>query len=173
MIYKFRMISGDERAFLREYEICSDSTFLDFHKFIQDDLNFDANQLASFFLTDEQWNKGLELTLIDMENDAGPAAIPMDSVKIRELLKNKKDRLLYVFDIFSDRCFFIELANIIEQKENEQYPNCTASVGVAPEQVIVEDITIEDIAAAADDDDFDEIINDIGLHDTDIDPEDL
>ncbi|MFP4555232.1 MAG: IS1096 element passenger TnpR family protein [Bacteroidales bacterium] len=171
MIYKFRMISGDERAFLREYEVYSDCTFLDFHKFIQNDLDFDANQLASFFLTDEQWNKGMELTLIDMENDAGPAAIPMDSVKVKELLKKKKERLLYVFDIFSDRCFFIELADIFEPKENVQYPRCAASVGSAPDQIIVEDISMEDLAD--NDDDFDEIINDIGFSETDIDPEDL
>jgi hypothetical protein len=160
MIYKFRMISGDDTLFLKEYEFNADETFLDFHNFIQEDLEYDPFQLASFFLTDEQWNKGLELTLIDMENDAGLAAIPMNSVKICDLIKEKKDRLLYVFDIFSDRCFFIELSNIIEPLVDANYPRCTASVGEPPEQLIIEEISIDDIFS--EEGEFDEITNDIG-----------
>jgi len=163
------MISGDEKAFLREYEISGNETFLSFHNFIQNNLGFDANQLASFFLTDEQWNKGLELTLIDMGNDAGPAAIPMESVKLGDLLKNKKERLLYVFDIFSDRCFFIELSDIQEPEAGIQYPRCKASVGSPPEQLVIEDVSIDDILA---NEDLDEITNDIGpIDDIDLDSE--
>lgn len=173
MIFKFRMISGDEKVFLREYELESSNTFLQFHQFIQNDLLFDSHQLASFFLTDEQWNKGLELTLIDMENDAGPAAIPMDSVKMSDLFKQKKERLLYVFDIFSDRCFFLELTGIAQPDADEKYPRCVSSIGQAPEQLVIEDISLDDIYA--DDDSFDEIVNDIGSFDNDSDfnPDDI
>jgi len=171
MIYKFRIISGDEKAFLREYEISGDKTFLDFHNFIQEDLGYDANQLTSFFITDEQWNKGLELTLIDMENDAGPAAVPMESVKLSDLLKHKKERLLYVFDIFSDRCFFMELSDIFEPIPNVSYPICKISVGTPPQQIIIEDISMDDVL---EDDDWDEITNDIGsIDEVDFDIEDF
>lgn len=171
MIYKFRIISGDEKAFLREYEISGDKTFLDFHNFIQEDLGYDANQLTSFFITDEQWNKGLELTLIDMENDAGPAAVPMESVKLSDLLKHKKERLLYVFDIFSDRCFFMELSDIFEPIPNVNYPICKISVGTPPQQIIIEDISMDDVL---EDDDWDEITNDIGsIDEIDFDIEDF
>jgi hypothetical protein len=167
MIFKFRMISGEGKAFLREYELRCDDTFLNFHKYIQTDLHYDTSQLASFFITDEQWNKGLELTLIDMENDAGPAAIPMESVKLSDLLKKKKERLLYVFDIFSDRCFFLELSDISEPNKDLSYPNCISTVGEPPEQLIIEDISIEDILY---DESFDEITNDIGpMEDIDFD----
>lgn len=166
------MISGDEKVFLREYEIDSSNSFLDFHNFIQKDLGYDSHQLASFFLTDEQWNKGLELTLIDMENDAGPAAIPMDSVKMSDLLKQKKERLLYVFDIFSDRCFFIELTAIFQPDPEMIYPLCATSVGNAPEQLLIEDISMDDLL---NDDTLDEIMNDIDSIDNDINfnPEDI
>lgn len=172
MIYKFRMISGDDELFLREYEIPDNHTFLSFHNFIQKDLGYDSAQLASFFLTDEQWNKGLELTLIDMDNDAGLAAIPMESVTLGELLKNKKDRLLYVFDIFSDRCFFVELSDIVEPTTSLKYPICKTSIGTPPEQLKIEDISIEDIVMDDDDEDiFDDITNDIDFNDIDLDSE--
>lgn len=166
MIYKFRMISDDEKAFLREYELQSSDTFLNFHEFIQKDLGYDPQQLASFFLTDEQWNKGLELTLIDMENDAGPAAIPMESVKLSDLLKKKKERLIYVFDIFSDRCLFLELSDITQPNINIKYPLCRTSIGEAPEQFRLDDFPLD---VDYSDDDLDEITNDIGSFDNDLD----
>jgi hypothetical protein len=163
MIYKFRMISSDEKAFLRDYEVDSNSTFLDFHNFIQENLSYDSHLLASFFLTDEHWNKGMELTLIDMENDAGPAAIPMESIKINDLLKHKKERLLYVFDIFSDRAFFLELFDIYQPEPGEEYPICSAVIGDPPIQTELEDIKYT--ANSLNDDLLDEISNDIGFDD--------
>ncbi|MHC1702301.1 MAG: hypothetical protein AB9846_00205 [Tenuifilaceae bacterium] len=128
------MISGEDKAFLRDYEIDSNQSFLHFHKVIQDNLKYDSSQLASFFLADEHWNKGLEFTIIDMENDGGPAAIPMDSVNIGDIIKAKKERLLYVYDIYTDNSFFFELMDIFNPVQGIKYPNCSASVGEAPLQ---------------------------------------
>lgn len=135
MIYKFRMISGDKKVFLRDFEIDSNQTFLAFHQLIQRNLRFDSSQLASFFLADENWNKGLELTLIDMENDGGPAAIPMDSIKIKEIIKERKERLLYVYDILNDNLFFTELMDIYPPDCAVKYPICSASIGEPPVQL--------------------------------------
>lgn len=128
------MISADDTAFLRDFEVDADQTFLSFHNIIQKNLGFDPTQLASFFLTDEHWNKGLEITLIDMQNEGGPAAIPMESVKIGELIKDRKERLLYVFDIFADRGLFIELLDMFDPIKNVNYPICSAAVGEPPVQ---------------------------------------
>ncbi|BDX38700.1 hypothetical protein CYCD_20550 [Tenuifilaceae bacterium CYCD] len=129
------MISADDKAFLRDYEVDSNQTFLAFHNAIQDNLGFDPTQLASFFLADEHWNKGMELTLIDMQNEGGLAAIPMDSVKISELIKDRKERLLYVYDIFTDHSLFLELLDILEPTKGVKYPICSASVGEPPVQL--------------------------------------
>lgn len=132
------MISGEDKAFLRDYEIDSTQSFLHFHKVIQENLGYDPNLLASFFLTDEQWNKGLEFTLIDMENDGGPAAIPMDSVRICDIIKAKKERLLYVYDLFTESAFFFELMDIFIPVKGINYPKCSVSVGDPPLQSSLE-----------------------------------
>lgn len=144
------MLSADDKAFLRDYEIDSNQSFLALHNAIQHNLGFDPAQLASFFLADEHWNKGMELTLIDMQNEGGMAAIPMDSVKIRELMKDRKERLLYVYDIFTDSSLFIELLDIFEPSPGVKYPNCTSSVGEPPVQ-------LADDSVPAPESDFDEI----------------
>jgi hypothetical protein len=158
MIYKFRMISGDQVPFLRDYEIDADSSFLDFHNFIQSNLNFDRHQLASFFLADENWSKGMELTLLDMQNDTGFAAIPMETVKLCDLLKTKKERLLYIFDIFSDRAFFLEIIDIFDPKSNIVFPVCSSSIGEAPEQILI-DLNVDEVED--EEEEFDEIFSDL------------
>lgn len=163
MIYKFRMISGDKKVFLRDFEIDSKQTFLTFHQLIQRNLRFDSSQLASFFLADENWNKGLELTLIDMENDGGPAAIPMDSIKIKEILKERKERLLYVYDILNDNLFFIELMDIYPPDCAVKYPICSASIGEPPVQLefianpkfpVIDEENFDDLFSEFDSEDF-------------------
>jgi hypothetical protein len=164
MIYKFRMISGDQQAFLRDYEVDSNQTFFELHKIIQNNLKFDSAQLASFFLADENWNKGLELTLIDMENEGGPAAIPMDSVKIKEIIKEKKERLLYVYDILTDNSFFIELMDIYPPDCSVKYPICKTSIGEPPLQ---SDVSVSEI----EENPIDDIFNEYNSGDFDCNPE--
>lgn len=164
MIYKFRMISAEDKAFLRDYEVDASQSFLTFHQAIQENLGYDPSQLASFFLSDEHWNKGLELTLIDMENDAGPAAIPMDSVKIKELIKCRRERLLYVYDIFADKAFFLELIDIQEPSKKHKYPYCSASVGEAPLQLGELNVPMEQFGGS-DDSPFDNLMNDYNSDD--------
>ena len=154
MIYKFRMISSDERAFMRDYEIDSEALFIDLHRLIQSDLQFDSTQLASFFVTDDHWNKGLELTLLDM---GAAHAKPMDAVKLSDLLKCRTDRLLYVYDIFADQYLFIELIDLHDPQPGFEYPRIAATVGEAPEQIGLDDDEEEDEDMEDfDDEDFDD-----------------
>ncbi|MDI3527580.1 MAG: hypothetical protein PWR03_1763 [Tenuifilum sp.] len=164
MIYKFRVLSDEDELFLRDFEVDSESTFLTLHKAIQENLGFDPSQLVSFFLADEHWNKGMELTLIDMQNDTGLAAIPMDKVKIKELITKRKERLLYTYDIFADRNLFIELIDIAEAKEGIEYPLCTASLGEAPIQV-ADDIILDFDAENDEKNEIDELFDEFNDED--------
>ena len=63
MIYLFRIISDEDQEFYRDLVIDGTDTFLDFHHALQEDLGFDPSQLASFFITNEMWEKQQEITL--------------------------------------------------------------------------------------------------------------
>ena len=66
MIYLFRIISDEDQDFFRDLVIDGSDTFLDFHRALQENLGYDPSQLASFFITNEMWEKQQEITLIDM-----------------------------------------------------------------------------------------------------------
>ncbi|MEZ5082068.1 MAG: hypothetical protein R2750_01225 [Bacteroidales bacterium] len=65
-IYKFRMLSGENDDFVRDIEIQASQTFKHFHDIINDCIVMKGNELASFHICDQKWNKNTEITLIDM-----------------------------------------------------------------------------------------------------------
>ncbi len=145
MVFKFRLVGTGKEPFFREFEIKDNQTFFDFHNAIQEELGYDNNQMASFYLANNKWEKGLEINLFDMTDDTFTPVIIMDSTQLCELLSEEKQRLLYVFDFFSDRAFYIELLSKNPEEKNKKYPECTAGRGNPPDQLVIEDKDITDI----------------------------
>jgi hypothetical protein len=75
----------------------------------------------------------------------------MKDTIISELVEDEKQKLLYVFDYMTERCFFIELSEIITGKEMTG-AKCTKKSGDAPKQTI----DFEEMAAASSSLDLDE-----------------
>ena len=66
MVYKFVVLSDEDESFMREFEFLDSQTLLDFHNIIQEELEFDKSQMASFFMATDNWEKEEEFTLFDM-----------------------------------------------------------------------------------------------------------
>lgn len=139
MVLEFRMVGSRTGNFFRTFEMKSIQTFFDFHVAIQEELGFDKNQLASFFLADNRWEKGLEINLFDMTEDTYTPVIVMERTQLCELLSEEGQRLIYVFDFFSDRFFFIELISVSLEDKDKTYPFCASGQGMPPQQIIIED----------------------------------
>jgi len=136
MVYKFRMLSDEVKDFARDIEILGGQTFYDFHKAIQDDLGFDQSQIASFFLTNHQWEKEKEFTLFDMSDGESNAPVPMDKAMLKNYISELKQMMIYVFDFFNERSFFIELTEIQPEAPYSDYPAVTFSRGNPPQQIL-------------------------------------
>ena len=57
MIYRFTIISDEVDDFVREIQIDPDATFYDFHKAILKCAGYTDDQMTSFFICDEDWEK--------------------------------------------------------------------------------------------------------------------
>jgi len=136
-VFTFRLLSGEDDDFVRDFEIRPEHSFLDFHHAIQKNLNYDPGMMASFFTSDDSWQKIREISLMNMTGD--PDTWVMDKTIIDDVVKDNKDRLLYVFDYLSNRGFFIELVRISEPEDGKNYPYCSQAKGKAPEQLRYED----------------------------------
>ncbi len=122
MIFLFRIISDENPEFFRDLVAGGTDTFLDFHNVLQKELGYDPTQLASFFITNVQWEKEQEITLIDMMQEPGLTSYIMDKVTLEEHIKELNQRMLYIFDFFSERAFFIELIEMEDQISPRKTP---------------------------------------------------
>lgn len=141
MIYKFVLISGEEESFSREFELDENNTLLDFHKSIQEELEYDDSHLASFFTATDKWEKEEEFTLFDM----GSNTTVMEEVIIDDVIINENQKLLYIFDLFNERALFIECIGEVDEIVGREYPICVQSQGLPPRQIIMNGFSREDI----------------------------
>lgn len=135
MIYKFILLSDEVDNFAREISIDSENTFFDLHNAILDSVKYTKNEMASFFLCDDEWEKGTEVTLMEMDTDPEFDSWVMKDTKLGELLEDEKQKMIYIFDYLTERSFFMELHEIIPGEELDQ-PVCSKSKGDAPKQFV-------------------------------------
>ena len=117
MIYRFTIISDEVDDFVREIQIDPEATFYDFHEAILKSAGYTNDQMTSFFICDDDWEKEKEITLEEMDDNPEMDSWVMKETQLSELVEDEKQKLLYVFDYMTERCFFIELSEIITGKE--------------------------------------------------------
>jgi hypothetical protein len=133
--YKFKVSFEDYEDIYRVIEIKPTQTFLDLHKAILESIKFDDKQMASFYMSNDSWKKGQEITLEDMsESEDNPTPI-MAKAKLNQYIVDPHQKILYVYDFIECWTMLIELTGIIkEDNPKVTYPHCSKSVGLAPKQ---------------------------------------
>ncbi len=135
MIFQLRMIGSEDEAFVREYEVSYAMDLLDFHRYLCDDLGYDPLSMASFFRSNERWEKECEFTSMDMGAGEGDdAPLPMEGIALGQVLHELRERLIYTFDPFSDRSLFLELLGTVRAQPGVDYPRVALSTGEPPVQ---------------------------------------
>ena len=133
MVYNFLIISDEVDNFIREINIDSDATFLDLQNTILDSVEYSKDQITSFFLCDDDWSKQTEITLVEMDSSSDVDIYIMGETQLESLLEDEKQKLVFVFDYLTERCFFMELHAIIPG-ESLKEAQCVRAKGNAPLQ---------------------------------------
>jgi len=146
MILNFRLLSNDADDFIMEVAINDTASFMDLHLFLQKSLSFDPSNMASFIITDADWNREHEVSLMKM-SDEDEEILLMDDTILSEFVKAEKQRLMYVFDFFSERAFFMEVFGVA--KGEIETHKLIKIEGSTPQQIEVGDmITADDYFSA-------------------------
>lgn len=133
MVYRFKIVSDEVNNFSREIEIDSDATFLDLRNALLDSVGYHKDELDSFFLCDDNWEKREEVTLEDMGSSSDQDIWIMADTPLSELIEEEGQRLIFVFDYLTERSFFMELRKMITGKDLKD-PLCTRKEGEAPQR---------------------------------------
>lgn len=152
MVYRFRVILDAEEDVFRDIEILQDSTLEDLHNSIVQSFGFDGTEMASFYLSDEDWNQGEEISQFDM----GGEVRLMNETSLESILDEKNRKIIYVYDFLNMWTFLIELGEIAEIEEGRDYPNLMFVHGQLPDSAPDKEFVAEDDETAGEfDDDLD------------------
>lgn len=137
MIYKITFSSEEVDGFRRVFEADGDATFLDLHQAILASVNYPDDQITSFFLCNDHWEKEQEVTLVEMGSSFEYDNMVMESTSLSDLFEEAGQRLIYVFDPMFERHFFGRVSEVTAG--HMEGVNCVESKGKAPQQLKSED----------------------------------
>ncbi|MBP2830591.1 hypothetical protein J8281_00210 [Aquimarina sp. U1-2] len=132
MIYRFRIILDIEEDVFRDIEIEQDSTLEQLHNVITQSFGFDGTEMASFYISDEQWNQGEEISLFDMSDGNQPVRL-MNETSINDVVHEASPKLIYIYDFLNMWTFLVELAEITAYESGREYPNVMFIHGQIPD----------------------------------------
>ena len=136
MVYRFKLVSDEVSNFSREIEIDSENTFLQLRNSILESVGYTKDELDSFFLCGDDWEREEEITLQDMGNSTSDCDVwLMDNTHVSELVEEEGQKLIFEFDYFTQRCFFMELKEMIPNRTLIE-PLCSIKRGNPPRQRI-------------------------------------
>jgi hypothetical protein len=158
MIYRFRIIldNDTEDDIFRDIEIRKTDTLEDLHNAITQSFGFDGSEMASFYLSDNDWNQGEEISLFDVSDSLESVRL-MHETTIESVTNEDNTKLIYVYDFLSMWTFLVELGEIVDEAEGADYPNLLFVHGQIPTEAPVKEFSTEA------DDDFDEYNDEIDL----------
>jgi hypothetical protein len=138
-IFKFRVIIDTEQDVFRDIEINTMSTFEELHRAILKAFDWDEGEMASFYKSNDQWERGLEIPLMDMGDDLveteedTPPTVSMSTLKLNQIVSKPDEKMVYVYDFMRMWCFYIELQAVTKAAPSVLYPRVTMVFGDAPE----------------------------------------
>jgi len=134
MIYRFRILLDTEHKedVFRDIEIRESDSLEDLHNVITQSFGFDGLEMASFYLSNDEWDQGEEISMFDVSEGAN-AVRTMDETILSDVVHEKQTKLIYVYDFLSMWTFLVELAEIAEEAEGTDYPNLMFVKGQVPD----------------------------------------
>ena len=144
MIYRFRAILDHDQKedIFRDIEIRKTDTFEDLHNVLTQSFGFDGSEMASFYISNDQWEQGQEIALFDMGQNTDVKM--MNETIVEELINEDNNKLIYIYDFLNMWTFLIELGEIVEEAQGTDYPNLMFVCGQVPSEAPEKQFEAED-----------------------------
>ena len=144
MIYRFRAILDHDQKedIFRDIEIRKTDTFEDLHNVLTQSFGFDGSEMASFYISNDQWEQGQEIALFDMGQNTDVKM--MNETIVEELINEDNNKLIYIYDFLNMWTFLIELGEIVEEAQGTDYPNLMFVCGQVPSEAPEKKFEAED-----------------------------
>ena len=131
MIYRIRVVLDFKEDVIRDLEIDQNASFEDLHFTILKHFGLDNKELASFFISDENWTQGEEIFLQNYDENLNQ--MMMKNISLNSL-STRSMNYLYVYDYLKLWTFFIEIVEESKKILGENYPKKIYGYGSVPNE---------------------------------------
>ena len=136
-ILKFRVYWEEEDAIYRDVLVKHTHHFSDFHQIILKAFEFDQKHDATFFRSNEKWQRGREISKEVYQKEYPVAPLLMDETTIGSEIMDTNQHFIYLYDFSKSWTFLVELIQVIKNADADMsldYPVVSRVEGVGPMQ---------------------------------------
>lgn len=134
-LYRFRVTFEDYDDVSRDIDVKSNQTFEDLHKAIHQSTGYNFEYPSSFYISNDQWMKGEEITYMPNQKRIDRNIPLMEKIKLSSFIDDPHQKFYYTFNFDRPFDFHVELMKIIlDEAPGTTYPAVVRSVGEAPKQ---------------------------------------
>lgn len=134
-ILKFRIYWEEDDATYRDVAIRHTQNFKDLHEAILKAYEFDNKHKATFYRSNDLWQKGREISLEKYEKDYKAAPLLMEETVIGSEIREPNQKFVYNYDFNKNWFFLVELINVTKEENSKlNYPVTVRTEGIAPSQ---------------------------------------
>lgn len=134
-IYRFRVSFEDYEDIYRELDMPSKSTFLDFHQIIHQSLGYDIERSSSFYVSNDQWKKGIEIAYLPNTKKQANQVLLVEDIRLSKFIDDPHQKFYYIYNFDRPYEFHVELIKILKEEEGKEYPALYKKIGDAPKNV--------------------------------------
>lgn len=134
-ILKFRVYFEEDDSVYRDIAIKHKQHFADLHKAILKAYEFDSKHSATFFRSNDSWQRGREISLEKYDKDYVMPPLLMAETTIGTEIFDPNQKFIYLYDFNRNWNFLIELINVSKEENPKiDYPATVRVEGIAPSQ---------------------------------------
>lgn len=134
-VLRFRTYWEDDESIYRDVAIRHTQTFLDLHNAILKSYEFDNKHKATFYRSNDGWQRGREISMEKYDKDYKVEPLIMSEVTIGSEIKDPNQKFVFEYDFNKNWHFMVELIQV-DKEENKKltYPCCIRTEGISPSQ---------------------------------------
>ena len=134
-VLKFRVYWEDDDSVYRDIVIMHTQSFLDLHDSILKCFEFDNKHSATFYRSNDNWQRGKEITFEKYDKVYIAEPLLMSETLIGSEIQAPNQKFIYVYDFHKNWTFLLELINVNKEINPKlTYPGCIRKEGIAPSQ---------------------------------------
>lgn len=134
-VLKFRVYFEEDDSIYRDVVVKHTQTFLQLHQIILKAYEFDSKHQATFYRSNDHWQRGREISLEKYDKAYKAPPLLMQDTTIGSEIRDPNQKFIYAYDFVKGWSFLVELINV-SKDENARldYPAVAKSEGIAPSQ---------------------------------------